>query len=72
MITNKTLEHGKRSVELFQLAVGATVAFAGAAAILRLSNLWTTTDVRYGEYFVILFWGVLLMAGALRHRQRQS
>ncbi len=68
MITNKTLEHGKRSIELFQLVVGATVAFAGVAAILRLSNLWTSTDVRYGEYIVILLWGVLLMVGALRHR----
>ncbi len=70
MITNKTLQHSKRSVELFQLAVGATVAFAGTAAILRLSNLWTNTDIRYGEYLVILLWGVLLMIGALRHRHQ--
>lgn len=56
------------SVSLFQLMVGATIAFAGLAATLRLSNLWTITDLRYAEYAVLMFWGVLLVIGALRHR----
>lgn len=44
------------------------MAFAGSAAILRLSNIWTVTDVRYAEYSVILVWGLMLVVGAIRHR----
>jgi len=56
------------SLSLLQLVVGGTLAFAGVAAILRLSNLWTITDLKYAEYAVVLFWGVLLVIGSLRHR----
>lgn len=68
MTTSKFTEQGQRHLSLFQLVVGVTIAFAGVAAILKLSNLWTVTDVRYAEYSVVLFWGLLLVIGALRHR----
>lgn len=68
MTTTKPFEHYHSSISLLQLLVGATLAFVGMVAILRLSNLWTVTDVRYAEYSAVLFWGLILVAGALRHR----
>jgi hypothetical protein len=67
-MTSKLSEHHQSSFSFFQLVVGATLAFAGIVAMLRLSNVWTLTDVRYAEYSVVLFWGILLVGGALRHR----
>ena len=68
MKESKPSEQSSSSLSLLQLVVGGTLAFAGVAAILRLSNLWTITDLKYAEYAVVLFWGVLLVVGALRHR----
>jgi hypothetical protein len=65
---SKPSEQNSSSLSLLQLVVGGTFAFAGVAAILRLSNLWTITDLKYAEYAVVLFWGVLLVIGSLRHR----
>jgi hypothetical protein len=65
---SKPSEQNSSSLSLLQLVVGGTLAFAGVAAILRLSNLWTITYLKYAEYAVVLFWGVLLVVGALRHR----
>jgi hypothetical protein len=67
MTSSKPSEQTRSSISVLQLVVGGTLAFAGLAAILRLSNLWTVTDIKYAEYATILFWGVLLMVGALRH-----
>ncbi len=36
--------------------------------MLRLSNFWTVMDVKYAEYGVVLFWGLLLVVGAMRRR----
>jgi hypothetical protein len=65
---SKPSKQNSSSLSLLQLVVGGTLAFAGVAAILRLSNLWAITDLKYAEYAVVLFWGVLLVVGALRHR----
>ena len=68
MRENKSSEQSWSSTSLLQLVIGGTLAFGGLAAILRLSDLWTITDLKYAEYAVVLFWGILLVIGALRHR----
>ncbi len=68
MTTSGSIEHGRREISL-QLVIGALLMFAGAASILRLSNLWSLTDLRYAEYSVVLLLGALCVAGALRTRR---
>ncbi|HEX4920021.1 MAG TPA: hypothetical protein VFV92_04700 [Candidatus Bathyarchaeia archaeon] len=66
MTIDKPLAHRWGHVSLFQLLVGITLIVAGAAAMLRLSEIWSVTEVRYAEYSLILLWGAMLIIGALR------
>ena len=68
MTINKQLGHRWGDVSLLQLLVGITLTVAGVAAILRLSTIWSLTEVRYAEYSLMLLWGTMLIIGALRHR----
>ena len=60
----------RRSIPLFWLVLGGLLIFAGSAAILYYSHVWSRADVSLAEAVVLVALGVILVVTAVIHASR--